>query len=140
MSGEGDGRPAQHERKGLTAASRAKMQRRLCAVVLLFEGLVVFFGALATSRLSDDVSSGTALAVGGGLALGCILASGMLRSPAGIPIGWAVQVLVLATGFVLPAMFAMGLLFGGLWVAALRIGAMVAVAPPGLDQEPNGAP
>ncbi len=115
-----------YEPKGLTEASRVKMTRRLCSVVLIFEGLVVFFGALVASRSSDDVSSGTALAVGGGLALACVLATGLLRSPAGIPVGWAVQVLVLATGIVVPVMIFMGLLFGGLWVAALRIGAMVA--------------
>lgn len=115
-----------YEPKGLTDASRIKMTRRLCSVVLIFEGLVVFFGALVASRMSDDLSSGTALAVGGGLALGCILATGLLRSPAGIPVGWAVQVVVLATGFIVPAMIFMGLLFGGLWIAALRIGAMVA--------------
>jgi hypothetical protein len=120
-----------YEPKGLTDESRAKMTRRLCAVVLLFEGLVVFFGALVASRMSDDVSSGTALAVGGGLAVACILATGLLRSPRGIPVGWGVQVLVLATGIVVPAMIIMGLVFGGLWIAAIRIGRMVAEGFPG---------
>jgi hypothetical protein len=114
-----------HERQGLTQASREKMQRRLCSVVLGFEGLVVFFGALVASRMSD-VSAGTALAVGGGLALAAILATGALRSPYGIKIGWAVQVLVLATGVIVPAMVVMGLIFGALWVSALRIGEIVA--------------
>lgn len=116
---------SERERTGLSQASREKMQRRLCATVLTFEGLMVFFGALVASRMSD-VSAGTALAVGGGLALGCILASGSLRGRHGLAIGWGLQVLVLATGFVVPAMFFMGLLFGGLWIAALRIGALVA--------------
>ena len=120
-----------YEPRGLTAESRAKMTRRLCAVVLLFEGLVVFFGALVASRMSDDVSSGTALAVGGGLALACILATGLLRGPRGIPVGWGVQVLVLATGVIVPAMIFMGLLFGALWIAAIRIGRMVAEGLPG---------
>jgi hypothetical protein len=115
-----------YEPKGLTEASRIKMTRRLCSVVLIFEGVVVLFGALVASRQSDDVSSPAALAVGGGLALGCVLATGLLRSPAGIPVGWGVQVLVLATGFVVPAMFFLGVVFGGLWIAALRIGRMVA--------------
>jgi hypothetical protein len=120
-----------HEPQGLTRASREKMQRRLCSVVLGFEGLVVFFGALVASRMSD-VSAGTSLAVGGGLALACILATGSLRSPYGIKIGWAVQVLVIATGVVVPAMFVMGVLFAALWVSALRVGEMVAPydAPP----------
>ncbi|MGQ0629548.1 MAG: DUF4233 domain-containing protein [Sporichthyaceae bacterium] len=119
--------------KGLTAASRAKMTRRLCAVVLTFEGFVVFFAGLVASRLYDDVSSGTAIAVGSALGLGCILASGSLRSPIGMPLGWAMQVLVLATGIVVPVMIILGLIFGGLWIAALRIGSMVAVAPQGLS-------
>ncbi|HEY2833317.1 MAG TPA: DUF4233 domain-containing protein [Sporichthyaceae bacterium] len=115
-----------HEPQGLTRASREKMQRRLCSVVLGFEGLVVFFGALVASRMSSHVSEGAALAVGGGLALACILATGSLRSPYGIKVGWAVQVLVLATGVVVPAMFVMGVLFGALWMSALRIGDLVA--------------
>jgi hypothetical protein len=115
----------EYPRQGLTQASREKMQRRLCSVVLGFEGLVVFFGALVASRMSD-VSEGTALAVGGGLALACVLATGSLRSPYGVKLGWAVQVLVLATGVVVPAMFVMGLLFAALWVTALRIGEIVA--------------
>jgi hypothetical protein len=109
----------------LTQKSREAMQRRLCATVLTFEGFVVFFGALVAARLSD-VGQQTSLAVGGGLALACILSSGALRSPHGIAIGWAVQVLVLATGVIVPAMFFMGAIFLALWVAALRIGAMVA--------------
>jgi uncharacterized membrane protein HdeD (DUF308 family) len=115
---------SERERTGLTEASRAKMQRRLCAIVLSFEGLVVFFGALVASRISD-VSSGTALAVGGGLALACVLASGALRGRHGILLGWILQVLVIATGFVVTAMFFMGVAFACLWLAALRIGAMV---------------
>jgi hypothetical protein len=102
------------------------MKRRLCSVVLTFEGFVVFFGALVASRLSDRVTSGQALALGGLLALGCVLATGSLRSRHGVALGWVMQGLVLATGVVVPAMFAMGLLFGALWVAALRIGKLVA--------------
>ncbi len=116
----------EYEPRGLTEASRIKMTRRLCSVVLVFEGVVVFFGALVASRSSDDVSSPAALAIGGGLALGCVLATGLLRSPAGIPVGWAIQALVLATALLVPAMLFLGLLFGGLWIAALRIGNLVA--------------
>jgi hypothetical protein len=114
----------------LSPAARAKMQRRLCSVVLTFEGFVVFFGALVASRDSDRVSSGQALALGGTLALVCVLATGSLRSRHGVAVGWVVQVLVLATGVVVPAMFVMALLFGALWVSALRVGAMVADGQP----------
>jgi len=120
-----------YEPKPLTAAARAKMQRRLCSVVLTFEGFVVFFGSLVASRISDRVTSGQALALGGLLALGCVLATGSLRSRYGLAVGWAMQVLVLATGVVVPAMFAMGVLFGALWVGALRVGKMVATVAEG---------
>ena len=115
----------QYAPRGLTEKSREAMQRRLCATVLTFEGLVVFFGALVASRTSD-LGQGKALAVGGGLALACILSSGALRGPAGLKVGWGVQILVLATGVVVHSMFLMGAIFLGLWIAALRIGAMVA--------------
>ena len=111
--------------RGLTQKSREAMTRRLCATVLTFEGFVVFFGALVGSKLSG-VGQGTALAVGGGLAVFCILCSGALRGPAGLWLGWACQAIVLATGVVVHSMFFMGAVFLGLWIAALRIGAMVA--------------
>ncbi len=109
----------------MTQKSREAMLRRLCATVLTFEGLVVFFGALVAARLSG-VGQETSLAVGGGLALLCILSSGAMRSPHAVAIVWAVQGMVLATGFIVTAMFFMGAIFVALWVAALRIGAMVA--------------
>jgi hypothetical protein len=102
------------------------MKRRLCSVVLTFEGFVVFFGSLVASRISDRVSSGQALALGGLLALGCVLATGSLRSRYGVALGWLMQALVLATGVIVPAMFLMAALFGALWVSALRIGTIVA--------------
>lgn len=111
--------------RGMTQKSREAMTRRLCATVLTFEGVVVFFGALVASRASD-VGQGRALAVGGGLAILCILSSGALRGPRGLSVGWAVQVLVIATGVFVHAMFFMGAVFLGLWIAALRIGSMVA--------------
>lgn len=116
---------SEHPRGGLTLKSREAMTRRLCATVLIFEGFVVFFGALVASKLSG-VDQGLSLAVGGGLALVCILASGALRGPRGLWVGWGVQALVLATGIVVHSMLFMGAIFVGLWVAALRIGALVA--------------
>ena len=92
---------------------------------------LVFFGALVASRISDRVTSGQALALGGLLALGCVLATGSLRSRYGVALGWLMQALVLATGVVVPAMFAMGVLFAALWVGALRVGKMVATAGEG---------
>lgn len=95
--------------------------RVMCAATLAFEALAVLL-AIAPTVVLTDVPAGWV--VGGGLLLAVlgIAAAGSLRRPSGYRLGSAVQVLVLATGFVLPAMFAVGVLFGGLWIAAYVLG------------------
>jgi hypothetical protein len=97
------------------------LRRMMAAVVLGFEALVVFFAALVAKNLSS-VGLSTALWVGGGLAVACLVAAGMLRSRGGWVAGWVLQVLVLATGFWVPMMFFLGAVFAALWLAALRFG------------------
>ena len=60
--------------------------------------------------------------IGAVLVLLCVVAIGLLRRPAGVAVGWAVQVLTIATGFIVPAMFALGAIFAALWWAALKYG------------------
>ena len=98
-----------------------KAARRLAASVLVFESLVVCF-AIAVAIQVSDLRPAVAVPAGLGLALLCILTSGLLRRPGGYAMGSLVQVLVLATGFVVPAMFVLGAIFAGLWVTALVLG------------------
>ncbi|MFY0406272.1 DUF4233 domain-containing protein [Solicola sp. PLA-1-18] len=97
------------------------MRARLCAATLGFEAIVI---ALATPVMIavEDVSVPVALTVGLGLAVVAILAAGMLRRPGGYVVGHLVQVGAIAMGFLVPAMFFVGAMFGGLWVAAYLIG------------------
>ena len=99
-------------------------KRVMAATVLVFEALVVVFASLVAKDLSD---LGTARAVGGGavLALVLLLSSGLLGRPGGYWWGSLLQVAVVATGAVLPTMLGVGLLFTGLWVAALVIGTRI---------------
>ena len=92
--------------------------RVLCASVLFFEAVVVGLAVPAALALTDEHHG---LILWGGLlvAVLCLLAAGLLRSRAGYVLGTLLQLVVLAAGFVLPAMFLLGLLFGGLWVLAL---------------------
>lgn len=92
--------------------------RVLCSSVLFFEALVV---ALAVPAALALTSGHHVLIVWGGLALtaSCLLAAALLRTPFGYALGSGLQILVLASGFVLPAMFFMAVLFGGLWVLAI---------------------
>lgn len=100
-----------------------RMTRRLLAMTLIGQALAVFFGALVARQLA--VADGATDQADTSLILGCVLAvlmvliSGMLRFPFGITLGWVAQLLTLASAIVLPAMLAIVVIFGGLWVVSL---------------------
>jgi len=93
-------------------------KRILAASVLCFEAPCVFFGGLVAKDLSG---LGTAQAVGGAslIALLCVLTAGLLGRPGGYVLGSVLQVVVVATGLIVPAMFVVGGIFAALWVTAL---------------------
>jgi len=92
--------------------------RVLCSSVLFFEAIVVALGVPAALALTAG-HRGLILWGGLGLAVACLVAAGLLGGSAGYVLGSVLQVAVLAAGFLLPAMFVMGALFGGLWVLAI---------------------
>ncbi|MEJ5915265.1 DUF4233 domain-containing protein [Pseudokineococcus sp. 1T1Z-3] len=100
------------------------MTPRLAAAVLVLEAFLVFFAVLAAHQLSD-VPTGLVWGGGLGLVVALVLASGLLRRPGGLALGWALQVLVVLGGLVLPAMFVLGGLFVVLWFFMLRLGRRV---------------
>lgn len=63
--------------------------------------------------------------VGGSASVACVLAAGLLRRPWGYAVGSALQVVVVAAGFVVPVMFFLGIVFAGLWFLALYLGRKV---------------
>jgi Protein of unknown function (DUF4233) len=99
-------------------------RRMFATTVLLLEVLVVFFAALVAYglRLADPAAIAVA---SGGVALLAVLAVGLLRSSAGYVLGSALQVWVLASGLVVPAMYVLGGLFTLLWVVGLRLGTRI---------------
>ena len=99
-----------------------KMARRLLAVVIGTQGLVVFFGALVARSLASVGGSGTSgsfMLTGSVLAVLCILDAGLLRRPWGVTMGWVLQIATFACAFIVPLMLLVGLLFGALWLTAL---------------------
>jgi hypothetical protein len=98
--------------------------RGIAAAVLVFEGLVVLFATLVALDLTD-VDDGTLWLVGGAVSVACVVAAGLLRRPWGYAVGTALQVVVVATGLVVPVMFFLGLLFAGLWFVVLHLGRKV---------------
>ena len=99
-------------------------QRSMCAAILTLQAVVL---GLTTPVLISvaSVTVGTALWVGLGLTVACIVTAGMLRRPWAYYLGWAIQVASLALGFVIPMMFFLGAIFTALWAGAYFLGAKV---------------
>jgi hypothetical protein len=96
----------------------------MCAAVLALEAITV---GLATPVMItvNDVGTALAVAVGVGMALLCLLLSGMLRAEWAYGAGWVLQVLAIAMGFLVPLMFFLGGLFGLLWGTAYLLGVKI---------------
>lgn len=92
--------------------------------VLVSEVLIVLFASLVAHglRLAD---LGVVWGVGGAAMVACALCAGLLRRRAGYVLGTVVQVLLLASGFLLPMMFVVGVIFGVLWVASVQLGGRI---------------
>ena len=99
-------------------------KRAMAATVLVFEALIVVFASLVAKDLSG-LSTLQAVGGGGVLALVLVLSSGLLGRPGGYWWGSFLQVAVVATGVFVPVMIGIGLLFTGLWVAAVVIGTRI---------------
>ena len=98
--------------------------RGIAAAVLTLEAIVIGL-AIPVAVSVSDVDARVAVPAGLGLAVLCLVAAGLLRRPVGYRLGWMVQVAAVALGFVVPAMFFLGALFGFLWFMALRLGSEV---------------
>jgi len=97
--------------------------RVLGSTVLTLEALVVLLSipvALTVIQPEQPALVGWSLAL---LALVTLLAVGVISKPYGPMVGWVVQALVIASGFLVPAMFVLGVVFALLWFVALRLSA-----------------
>lgn len=95
--------------------------RVLCSSVLVFEALILGLFIPVAIHVGG-YPAGTVAVLGGGTAVLAILACGGLSKSWGIPVGWFVQGVMLASGLLVPMMFALGGVFGVLWWAALKYG------------------
>lgn len=115
--------------------------RTLCASTLLGEFFVIGFAGLVAMRTSD-LSTGTVWAVCGVAMALCVLLCGALTRTGGVQLGWALQLALIASGFVVPAMFFLGVCFAGLWWASVHFGRKVDAAKAErvrLETEPDTA-
>ena len=100
------------------------IQRSLCAAMLVLQAVVLFLTGVVTIGLTD---LGAEASLGGGLGLAvlCVLVAGMLGRPFGYAAGWCVQALSIALGFVVTAMFFLGVVFAALWATSYFLGATI---------------
>jgi uncharacterized membrane protein len=96
-------------------------RRGMAAAVLSLEAITLGLTTPVMITIAD-VPAGTAVSVGLGLAVVCLLLAGMLRAEWAYLAGYAVQVAAIGLGFVVTAMFVLGLVFAALWTAADLLG------------------
>jgi hypothetical protein len=96
-------------------------RRGMAAAVLSLEAITLGLTTPVMITIAD-VPAGTAVAVGLGLAVVCLLLAGMLRAEWAYLAGYVVQVAAIALGFVVPVMFGLGAVFAALWTAADLLG------------------
>jgi undecaprenyl pyrophosphate phosphatase UppP len=96
-------------------------KRGMCAAILSLEAIVLGLTTPVMINLAD-VPWQTAVAIGLGLCVACLLLAGLLRSEAAYLVGWVIQVAAIALGFVVPMMFVLGAIFALLWGTAYFLG------------------
>ncbi len=96
-------------------------RRAMCAAVLTLEAVTL---ALSTPVMISvaDVAPSTALPIGLGLAVACVLVAGMLRKEWGYALGWLIQGAAIALGLLVATMYFLGGLFAVLWASAYLLG------------------
>ncbi|WP_323792369.1 DUF4233 domain-containing protein [Nocardioides sp.] len=103
-------------------SERDKSPRRgMCSAVLFLEAITLGLSTPVMIAVAD-VPPGTALPVGLGLALLCLLTSGLLRKEWAYNVGWSIQGAAIALGFLVTTMFFLGGIFALLWASADLLG------------------
>jgi hypothetical protein len=103
---------------------------RLCSIVLVLETVVITLTIVPAVKLARVAP--TAAAAGAGLAvIVAIVLAALAKRHLRVTIagGSLLQLLVLASGFVLPAMFILGGIFSLLWITGIWLGHRVESSP-----------
>ena len=92
--------------------------RVLGSAVLVMEFFVMGFAML----LAKDNHGTSAIIAGAVIALLLLLTPGLLKKRTGWIVGSALQIVMIGYAVVVPSMAIVGLIFGGLWIAAIVVG------------------
>jgi hypothetical protein len=113
--------------------------RTLCASTLIGEFFVIGFAGLVAMK-EPDLSTATVWTVCGVLMALSVLLCGMITRPGGVQLGWALQILLIAGGFVVPSMFVLGAAFAALWWASVHYGRKIDEAKARFAAQPQPQP
>jgi len=92
--------------------------RMLASSVLIMEFLVMCFALL----LAKDNHEPSTIIAGAIIAILMVLTPGLLKKKWGWILGSILQILMISYAVVVPSMAIVGLIFGGLWIAAIVVG------------------
>jgi Protein of unknown function (DUF4233) len=92
--------------------------RVLGSAVLIMEFLIMCFAML----IAKDNHQPSTIIAGSVIALLLLLTPGLLKKRTGWILGSILQFLVIGYAVVVPSMAIVGLIFGGLWIAAIVVG------------------
>ncbi len=108
-------------------ARRRTLTESLGSIVLACEALTVFLASLVAFGLDavHPLPPVVALVGGGVLFLAMVVTIGLLRHSWGVTVGWVLQALLLATGFLVPVMFFLGAVFAAMWTYAIITGTRI---------------
>ncbi|EGX59294.1 hypothetical protein SZN_13377 [Streptomyces zinciresistens K42] len=95
--------------------------RTLCSSTLIGEFFVIGFAGLVAMK-DPGLSMSTVWTVCGIAMFLCVLLCGLVTRPGGVALGWILQFALVASGFVVPMMFVLGVVFAGLWWASVHYG------------------
>jgi hypothetical protein len=98
--------------------------RTLCSSTLIGEFFVIGFAGLVAMK-DPGLSMTTVWTVSGVAMVLCVLLCGVVTRPGGVQLGWALQIALIASGFVVPTMFFLGAIFAALWWASVHYGRKV---------------
>ena len=96
-------------------------RRGMCAAILCLEAITLGLTTPVMVAVAD-VDLATALSIGLGLTVACLLLAGMLRREWAYGAGWVIQGAAVGLGFVIPLMFFLGAIFALLWGTADFLG------------------
>jgi len=97
--------------------------KRLCATVLIFEAIVIVLSIPVAVHI-DHVAAHSAALTGGIAAVAAVVFAALARRvlPATLLGGSILQIFVIASGVIVPAMYFLGGIFAALWTVGIWLG------------------